>query len=56
MTDNELINALGKDLGLRWAAVFEEDKGEAVREAAREYIAARAAFRAAETKLFRIAS
>jgi hypothetical protein len=43
MTDEELIDALGTDLGLSWDMVFCEDKGAAVRDAAREYLAARSA-------------
>jgi hypothetical protein len=34
MTDEELIDALGTDLGLSWDMVFCEDKGAAVRDAA----------------------
>jgi hypothetical protein len=51
MTDEELIDALGTDLGLSWDMVFCEDKGAAVRDAAREYLAARSAKEEAGKKL-----
>jgi len=55
MTDKELIEELGKDLGLSWNMVFEEDKGAAVRDAAREYLAARSAKEDAGKKLIDLA-
>jgi hypothetical protein len=55
MTDEELIDALGTDLGLSWDMVFCEDKGAAVRDAAREYLAARSAKEEAGKKLIGLA-
>jgi hypothetical protein len=55
MTDKELIEELGKDLGLSWNMVFEEDKSAAVRDAAREYLAARSAKEDAGKKLIDLA-
>jgi hypothetical protein len=55
MTDKELIEELGEDLGLSWNMVFEEDKSAAVRDAAREYLAARSAKEDAGKKLIDLA-